>query len=157
LGRFGRVLARYLLSLGARGNAMSVMRGVVIAAVLVGLALCGTAPAMADNIHLCDVSQLSGCNSGSVIRIGSGTTQANVFGTAAPTGSTEYLYLAVLTPLTSGSETFNGSTASSTNLWTALGVQPIHTDLTFSSAASQESGATGIVAGSFSVLPVPGD
>jgi PEP-CTERM motif len=103
---------------------------------------------LADNIHLCDISQTTSCNSGSVIPVyGSLPQQAWVFGTA---GSGETLYIAVLTPQSGGSGTFSGPVATSNNLWAALGVSPTQNFPNFSSTASQEFGATGITAGSFS-------
>jgi hypothetical protein len=81
-----------------------------------------------------------------VIPIGSGTTQAWVFGGSAFSGDT--LYTAVLTPLSGGSGNFNASTS----LFTLLGLNgaPPPNFGNFASTASQELGATGIVAGSFS-------
>ncbi len=104
--------------------------------------LCYSAPALADDIHLCDINQVTSCNAGSVIPVFSGTTQAWAFGTA---NSTETLFIAVLTPLSDGSGNFN----SSTNLWSVLGISPAQVFPNFASTASQELGATGIVAGSF--------
>jgi PEP-CTERM motif len=71
-----------------------------------------------------------------------------VFGTAAPSG-TETLWIAVLTPRSTGSGTFSGPAGTNANLWAALGVSPTQNFPNFSSTASQELGATGIRAGSF--------
>ena len=105
--------------------------------------LCYGAPAKADNLHLCDVSQFQQCNSGSVIPISSTQTQNWVFGTAA---SNETLYVAVLTPQSGTSGNFNGGT----NLWQVLLGTAFQNFPNFASTVSQEQGATGIVAGSFS-------
>ncbi len=117
----------------------------VLALAIVGL--CYSAPAMADNIHLCDISQLTSCNAGNAIPISATTTQAWVFGTK---GSGETLWVVELTPQSGGAGTFNGPVATSTNLWTALGVSPTQVFPNFASTASQELLATGITAGSFS-------
>lgn len=99
------------------------------------------ATAKADNIHVCDITQFATCNAGSVIP--TSTTSVFVFGTSY-TGYT--LNMAILNPLAGTSGNFN----SGTNLWTVLGVSPTQVFPTFSSAASQEQGATGFMAGSFS-------
>lgn len=99
--------------------------------------------AKADNLHLCDISQYTQCNSGSVIPISATQTQNWAFGTAA---SNETLYIAVLTPQSGGSGNFN----TNTNLWQVLLGTAFQNFPNFASTASQEQGATGIVAGSFS-------
>lgn len=108
--------------------------------------LCSS-PALADNIHLCDINQGTQCNAGSAIPISAGTTQAWAFGTA---NNNETLHIAALSPQGTGASTYNGI-ATSTNLWTALGVKPAQNFPNFSSAQSQEQLATGIVASSFNV------
>jgi PEP-CTERM motif len=102
---------------------------------------------MADNIHLCDITQYATCNAGSVIPTSS--TTAFVFGTSVA-GDT--LNLAILDPLVGGSGNFN----SASNLWTVLlGVNPPpQVSPNFASTASQELGATGITAGSFSASSI---
>lgn len=110
--------------------------------VLAIVGLCYSAPAKADNIHLCDINSITTCNAGSVIPVSSGTTQAWAFGTA---NSSETLFIAVLTPVRGGSGNFN----STTNLWSALGVSPNQVFPDLASTQSQEFGATGITAGSF--------
>ena len=104
--------------------------------------VCGSSPAKADNLHLCDVSATVSCNAGSVIPTSS--TTAFVFGTA---GTGDTLNLAILNPLADGS----GNFTSGTNLWTTLlGVNPPPQVFpNFASAVSQELGATGFTAGSF--------
>jgi hypothetical protein len=97
--------------------------------------------AKADNIHLCDINQYTTCNAGSVIP--TSTTSAFVFGTSY-TGDT--LSIAILNPLAGTTGNFN----SGTNLWTVLGVIPPQNFPNFSSTQSQEQGATGFLAGSFS-------
>jgi hypothetical protein len=96
--------------------------------------------AKADNLHLCDTNTV--CNAGSVIPITTTTVFANGSFSAGDT-----LYIAVLTPVADNSGNFN----SSTNLWTALGEAPDQVFPNLASAISQEGGATGIVAGSFTV------
>src|SRR5713226_769594 len=125
-------------------------RKTLVVLALAVVALCYSAPAMADNIHLCDINQLTSCNAGSAIPISASTTQAWAFGTA---NSGETLYIAVLTPQSGGSGAFSGPSITSTNLWTALGFgsPPPQNFPNFSSTASQELGATGITAGSFNV------
>lgn len=105
--------------------------------------------AKADDIHLCAVG--SDCNTGSVIAIYSGTTSATVSG-GNPNLIGQELFLAVLTPLTDTSGTWNNN---KTSLW-SLFVPPVDcgNNCTFpnlNSAISQESGATGISAESFNV------
>lgn len=117
----------------------------------VGLALaifslCYSAPAMADNIHLCDINSTTSCNAGSVVPVyGSLPQQSWVFGSSSYNGDT--LYIVALTP--SGSGSFN----SGTTLFNLLGLKgtPPPDFGNFSSTASQELGATGISASSFSV------
>ncbi len=81
---------------------MCMTRRVLIVSALAIVAVCYSAPAMADNIHLCDINQFTTCNAGNAIPIGSGTTQTWVFGTA---GSGETLFIAMLTPVTGTQET----------------------------------------------------
>lgn len=107
------------------------------------VALCYSVPAMADNIHLCDISRWTTCNAGNAIQIQSGSTQAWVFGTA---NSSETLYVAVLTP-NAGT---GGNFTSGSNLWAVLGISPTQVFPNFSSTVSQEQLATGITPGSFS-------
>jgi hypothetical protein len=106
------------------------------------VALCYSAPAMADNIHLCDINQWTTCNAGNAVQVQSGTTQAWVFGTA---NSSENLYIAVLTP-NAGT---GGNFASGSNLWAVLGISPTQVFPNFSSTVSQEQLATGMTPGSF--------
>ena len=95
--------------------------------------------AKADNLHLCDINTV--CNSGSVIQIQSTNTTDFVTGTTYA-GST--LYLLALTPVADSSGQWNGG-----NLWSVvLGSSPQNYP-TLASAISQESGATGLVPGSF--------
>jgi hypothetical protein len=113
--------------------------------VLAMVALCCTTPALADNIHLCDITQFTSCNAGNAIPVfGSLPQTAWVFGTQA---SGDTLHIAVLTPQ-SGATT--GNFQSGTNLWALLGVSPTQVFPNFSSTVSQEQLATGITAGSFS-------
>ena len=108
------------------------------------LAFCYSAPAMADNIHLCDINQITSCNAGNAIPIyGNLPTQAWVFGTA---NSSETLFIAVLTHQNGTS----GNFASGGNLWAALGVNPTQVFPNFASTVSQEQLATGLTPGSFS-------
>lgn len=109
---------------------------------LVALALCFSVSAKADNLHLCDINQYTTCNAGSVMPISAGQTQNWAFGTAN-TGET--LYIAVLTPQSGTGGNFN----SGTNLWQVLLGTAFQNFPNFASTASQELGATGIVAGSF--------
>jgi hypothetical protein len=104
------------------------------------LSMFASSAAKADNLHLCDISQYTTCNAGSVIP--TFTTSAFVFGTSHP-GST--LNIAILNPLANGS----GNFSSGTNLWGLLGVSPTQVFPNFSSTVSQEQGATGFLAGSF--------
>jgi hypothetical protein len=121
-----------------------IRKALTIVALAIVVVLCYSAPALADNLHLCDINSTTSCNAGSVIPISSSTTQAWAFGTAA---SGETLYIAVLTPLSNGSGNFNASTS----LYTALGFTgPIPPNFNnFASTVNQELGATGITAGSF--------
>jgi len=106
-----------------------------LALVLVGISgLLFSSPALANNLHLCDISQFTQCNSGSAIAVTS--SQAWAFGTSY-TGDT--LYLAVMNPLAGN----GGNFSSSTNLWNVLNVQPSQVFPTFASTVSQEQGATG--------------
>jgi PEP-CTERM motif len=127
-----------------------VHRKTIVLLSLVLMGLCYSVPAKADNIHLCDINQVTSCNAGNAIPVyGSLPAQAWVFGTA---NSGETLYIAVLTPQSSGSGTFNGS-VTSTNLWTALGfgTPPPQTFPNFASTVSQEQLATGMTPASFGV------
>lgn len=118
------------------------VRKTLVVLALAIVALCYSAPAMADDIHLCDINQFTSCNAGNAIQVQSGTTQAWAFGTA---NSTENLYIAVLTP----NMGTGGNFASGTNLWTALGISPTQVFPNFASTVSQEQLATGMTAGSF--------
>jgi hypothetical protein len=113
---------------------------------LLSLAVMATsygAPAMADNIHLCDINQFTSCNAGSAIPFfGNLPQQAWAFGTA---NSAETLHIAVLVPQSGNTGNFQ----SGGNLWAALGVSPTQVFPNFASTASQEQLATGITAGSF--------
>lgn len=123
------------------------LRRAFVFLILAGIGLSCGVSALADNIHLCDINSTTSCNAGSVIPVyGTLPQQSWAFGTA---GSGETLYIAVLTPQSSGSGTFNGPVATSSNLWAALGVSPTQNFPNFSSTASQELGATGITAGGF--------
>ncbi len=113
---------------------------VVLALAIV--ALCYSAPAIADNIHLCDINQWTTCNAGSAIQVQSGTTQAWAFGTA---NSSETLYIAVLTPVAGT----GGNFTSGSNLWGVLGISPTQVFPNFASTVSQEQLATGMTPGSF--------
>lgn len=124
-------------------------RRVLVFMTLVGLALCCSVSALADNIHLCDINQYTSCNAGSAIPIGSGTTQAWVFGTAA---SGEKLFIAMLTPMSGTS----GNFGSGGNLWSSLGVSPTQVFPNFSSTLSQEQLATGLTPGSFQATTLGG-
>ncbi len=121
------------------------IRKVLTVLALAIVAFCYSAPAMADNIHLCDINQFTSCNAGSVIPISGTTTQTWVFGSSSFSGDT--LYIVALTPSN------NGSFNSGTNLFTLLGLNgtPPPNFANFSSTADQELGATGITASSFSV------
>jgi PEP-CTERM motif len=118
------------------------MRKTFTVLALAALALCYAAPAMADNIHLCDINATTSCNAGSAIPVFSGTTTAWAFGTAA---SGETLNIAVLTPVSGGS----GNFTSGGNLWGVLGVTPTQVFPNFASTLSQEQLATGLTPGSF--------
>lgn len=107
------------------------------------VALCYSAPAKADNIHLCDINQLTTCNAGNAIPIfGNMPAPAWAFGTAN-TGET--LYIAVLTPNAGPGGNFN----SGTTLWSVLGISPTQVFPNFASTLSQEQLATGMTPGSF--------
>ncbi|SRR5258707_5510940 len=118
------------------------IRKTLVVLALAVVALCYSAPAMADNIHLCDISQFTSCNAGNAIQVSAGTTQAWVFGTA---NSNETLHIAMLTP-NAGT---GGNFGSGGNLWAVLGVSPTQVFPNFSSTVSQEQLATGMTAGSF--------
>lgn len=117
-------------------------RKVLMVLGLAAMAVCFSAPAMADNIHLCDINATTSCNAGSAIPVFSGTTTAWAFGTA---NSGETLNIAMLTPVSDGSGNFN----SSTNLWNVLGITPSQVFPNFASTLSQEQLATGLTPGSF--------
>jgi len=117
------------------------IRRVLAGAVLAALSLFLTSAAKADNLHLCDINQWTTCNAGSVIPTSS--TAAFAFGT---THTNTTLNLAILNPLANTS----GNFSSGTNLWAVLGVSPTQVFPNFSSTVSQEQGATGFTAGSFS-------
>jgi len=118
------------------------LRKTLLVLALALVALCYSAPAKADNLHLCDINQFTSCNAGSVISISSSQTQNWGFGTSA---SNETLYIAVLTPQSGTGGNFNANT----NLWQVLLGTAFQNFPNFSSTASQELGATGITAGSF--------
>jgi len=118
------------------------IRKTLVVLALAIVALCYGAPAMADNIHLCDINQFTTCNAGNAIQVQSGTTQAWAFGTA---NSSETLYIAVLTP-NAGT---GGNFTSGSNLWAVLGISPTQVFPNFASTVSQEQLATGMTAGSF--------
>ncbi len=119
------------------------IRKTLVVLALAVIALCYSAPALADNIHLCDINQFTTCNAGNAIQVSAGTTQAWAFGTA---NSSETLYIAMLTP-NAGT---GGNFTSGSNLWAVLGVSPTQVFPNFSSTVSQEQLATGMTAGSFS-------
>ncbi len=121
-------------------------RKTLVVLALAVVALCFSAPAMADNIHLCDINQITSCNAGSVIPIFTGNTTDWVFGKSYNNLGTLTLNVAVLTPLSGTGGNFN----SNTNLWQVLLGTAFQNFPNFASTASQELGATGIVAGSFS-------
>jgi len=117
-------------------------------AVLGLLALGGSA--RADDLHLCNVA--TGCSSGSLISIPSGTTTAYVTGKAV---SGETLWLAIMNPLADNSGNFAGN--SNTTMWAALNLtcDNGNCDHTLASSHDQEAGATGINATSFNVTLDP--
>jgi PEP-CTERM motif len=118
------------------------IRKTFVVLALAVLALCCSAPAKADNLHLCDINQFTTCNAGSVISISSSQTQNFAFGSSA---TNETLYIAVLTPQSGTGGNFN----SNTNLWQVLLGNAFQNFPNFASTASQELGATGFTAGSF--------
>lgn len=124
------------------------IRKTLVVLALAIVALCYSAPAKADNIHLCDISQWTSCNAGNAIQIQSGTTQSWVFGAA---NSSETLYIAVLTPNAGSS----GNFTSGSNLWAVLGISPTQVFPNFSSTVSQEQLATGMTPGSFNASFFP--
>ena len=119
------------------------IRKLMLVLALALVAVCFSAPAMADNIHLCDINNFTSCNAGNAIQVQTGTTQAWAFGTA---NSNENLYIAVLTP-NAGK---NGNFLAGTNLWAVLGISPTQVFPDFASTVSQEQLATGMTAQSFS-------
>lgn len=118
-----------------------IRKGLIVLA-LAAIALWCSSPALADNIHLCDINATTSCNAGSAIPVFSGTTTAWAFGTA---NSSETLFIAMLTPMSGTSGNFN----SGTNLWNVLGVTPSQVFPDFASTLSQEQLATGLTPGSF--------
>jgi PEP-CTERM motif-containing protein len=118
------------------------IRKTLVVLALAIVAVCYSAPAMADNIHLCDINQFTTCNAGNAIQVSVGATQAWAFGTA---NSSETLYIAMLTPNAGIGGNFN----SNTNLWAVLGISPTQVFPNFASTVSQEQLATGFTAGSF--------
>lgn len=119
------------------------VRKTLVVLALAIVAVCNSAPAMADNIHVCDINQLATCNAGNAIPIfGSMPAPAWVFGTS---NSSETLYIAVLTP-NAGT---GGNFTSGSNLWAVLGISPTQVFPNFASTVSQEQLATGMTAGSF--------
>ena len=119
------------------------IRKVLVILAFAAIAVCYSAPARADNIHLCDISQFTSCNAGNAIPVyGSLPAQAWVFGTS---NTSDTLHIAVLTPNAGAGGNFN----SNTNLWSVLGVSPAQVFPNFSSTVSQEQLATGFTAGSF--------
>jgi PEP-CTERM motif-containing protein len=119
------------------------MRKTLVIFALAVLSLSYCASARADNVHLCDINQYTSCNAGSVIPIFSGNTTDWVFGKSYK--GTVTLNIAVLTPLSGN----GGNFSSGTNLWQVLLGTAFQNFPNFASTASQELGATGIVAGSF--------
>ena len=108
------------------------------------LALCFSRPAMADDVHLCNVP--TGCNAGSVIAL-NGSTTGYVTGHFS---AGESLWIAVMDP-TSGSPNFTSG-----NLFGVGGLNepftgPYTFDHNISSSISQEFGATGITTTGFGV------
>lgn len=108
------------------------------------LALCFSRPAMADDVHLCNVP--TGCNAGSVIALG-GSTTGYVTGHFS---AGESLWIAVMDP-TSGSPNFTSG-----NLFDSGGLNEPFTgqynyDHSISSSISQEFGASGISTTGFGV------
>lgn len=128
---------------GLRG-CVYLFRKTIKVLILAVVALYNSAPAKGDNIHLCDISQFTSCNSGNAIQVfGNLPAPSWVFGTA---NSNETLFIAVLTPLSNNS----GNFGSGGNLWTALGVSPTQVFPNFASTVSQEQLATGMTPVSFS-------
>lgn len=121
------------------------MRKTLVVVALAIVALCYGVPAQADNVHLCDINQYTSCNAGSVIPIFTGNTTDWVFGKSYNNLGTLTLNIAVLTPQSGTGGNFN----SGTNLWQVLLGTAFQNFPNFASTASQELGATGIVAGSF--------
>jgi len=116
---------------------------------LATLVFCYGTPALADNIHLCDISQYTSCNAGNAIAVyGSLPQQVWVFGTA---NASETLYIAVLTPKSD----LSGNFASGGSLSAALGVSPTQNFPNFASTVSQEQLATGMTPLSFSATSFP--
>jgi len=109
------------------------------------LIACCASSARADNIHLCDINAFTTCNAGTVIPTHS--TTAYVFGTS---NTSDTLHVAILAPQ-SGTAAGSNIFSSGTNLWTVLGEAPAQVFPTFASTLSQETGATGMVPGSFLV------
>jgi hypothetical protein len=140
---FGMTIAHFLeRPYLCRSARVYMIRKIFLVLALAVVALCYGAPANADNIHLCDVNQYTTCNAGSVIPVSGLPGPTWVFG---KTASNETLYIAVLTPQSGTGGNFN----SGSNLWQVLLGTAFQNFPNFSSTASQELGATGIVAGSF--------
>ncbi len=120
-------------------------RKFISAAVMLAVCFLYAGVAKADNLHLCDINAV--CNAGSVISIQNSTT--TVFANGSSYGAGATLYLLVLNPVSGTSGNWNGG-----NLWNVvLGTSPQNYP-TLSSAISQESGATGLVPGSFNVTSI---
>jgi len=124
-----------------------VLRRICLVLALITAAFCYSTPALADNIHLCNIDQFTSCNANTVIPVFAGQNQAWVFGKAA-VGET--LHIVALTPSSSGAF-ING-----TNLSSLLNLSPTQTFPNFMSMHDQELGATGINATSFSITTFPG-
>jgi len=116
---------------------------------LATVAFCYATPALADNVHVCDISQYASCSGADAMRLyGSLPQQVWVFGTA---NANETLYIAVLTPKSD----LSGNFASGGNLWAALGVSPTQNFPNFASTVSQEQLATGMTPLSFGATSFP--
>src|SRR5215469_13818607 len=115
------------------GGMCHMIRKLMLVLALALVAVCFSAPAMADNIHLCDINNFTSCNAGNAIQVQTGTTQAWAFGTA---NSSENLYIAVLTP-NAGK---NGNFLAGTNLWAVLGISPTQVFPDFASTVTLPGG-----------------
>lgn len=119
------------------------IRKTLVVLALAVMTVCFSAPAMADNIHLCDISQIQTCNAGNAIPIFGGMpAPAWVFGKA---DNTETLHIAVLTPNAGP----GGNFAMGSDLWSVLGINPTQVFPNFASTVSQEQLATGMTPVSF--------